>query len=126
MLPPPAAVVIRVLLLHKRMETLPPDRMGHLALSKTHKEDYRLDGKEEKITWGEHIMWITIPDQPAGLDPLRLVLQRRSEMSEMQIRRWNVNDIRTEPFLKTEPVLIRLTYNSSNSKLLEMRQTLPQ
>jgi hypothetical protein len=126
MLPLPAALVIRALLPYKRMETQPLDRTVHLALSKMHKEDYRLDGSGEKITWGEHIMWTTIPDLPAGLVPLRLALQRRSEMREMQIRRWNVNDIRTEPSLKTEPVQIRLIYSSNNSKLLEMRQMLPQ
>jgi hypothetical protein len=126
MLPPPEVQVIRAPLPYKQMETQPLDRTVHSALSRMHKGDYRLDGRGEKITLGEHIMWTIIPDPLAGLVPLRLVLQRRNEMREMQIRRWNVNDIRTEPSLKIEPVPIRLTYSSSNSKRLEMRQTLPR
>ena len=69
-------------------------------------------------------MWTTIPDLLAGLDPLLPVHQRPSGLSETQIRRWNVKDIRIELFQKTELVPTRPIYSSNNSRLLEMRQML--
>jgi len=79
-----------------------------------HKGDCLLAGRDGKTILGEHTMWTTTRDLRAGIDLLPLEPPKLNVMSEMQIHRLNVNDIRIEHSRRIELVLtLQISNNSS-------------